>query len=182
MNAPATVETATPNYVDRDTMYEIERFAYREARLLDDEGYRQWLGSMVAKDVLYQMPVREMRYREDSKTVGSNPGAAAFNDNYDMLSMRISRLETGLVWMEDPRNFLRRYISNIDAEWIKEPNEVKVYSNFIVYRNRRQRDETVVWGGREDVLRKDEGNWKVAHRLVLVDQRVVLDKNLYFFI
>ena len=56
------------------------------------------------------------------------------------------------------------------------------WSNVIVYRNRRQRDETVVWGTKQCRLRKVDGQWKLAGRTILVDQRVVLDKNLYFFL
>jgi len=40
----------------------------------------------------------------------------------------------------------------------------------------------VVWGTKQCRLRKVDGQWKLAGRSILVDQRVVLDKNLYFFL
>ena len=77
MNAPAQQPTVkAADYVDRDTLYDIERFCYREARLLDEERFREWYQEMVSPEVHYYLPVREMRYRDDPNPVGSNPGAA----------------------------------------------------------------------------------------------------------
>lgn len=187
MNAP--IQFANPstvrddcNWVDRDNLFDIERFLYREARLLDEERWREWWQDYLTEDIHYYLPIRPMVYREARKQVGSNPGSAIFNDNRDMLDKRIKRLESGLAWMEDPQNYIRRYLSNVDAEWIAEGKEARVYSNFIIYRNRRQRDETILWGARNDVLRVEDGRWKVAKRTVLVDQRVTLDKNLFLFV
>ncbi len=183
MNAPTITPTAaSTRYVDRDTLFEVERFLIREARMLDEERFREWWQTQLTEDIHYVLPVREIRMRANRQPIGSNPGAFVFNDNHQMLDMRIRRLETGLVWMEDPQNYIRRFISNIDAAWADVDGEVDAWSNFIVYRNRRQRDETVVWGTKQCRLRKVDGQWKLAGRTILVDQRVVLDKNLYFFL
>jgi len=96
--------------------------------------------------------------------------------------MRVKRMDTGLVWFEDPKSVARRLITNIDAEWSAREDEVDVYSTFLVYRNRRQRDETWLVGCREDRLRLTGAGWKLAERTILLDQRVVLDKNLHVFI
>ena len=37
-------------------------------------------------------------------------------------------------------------------------------------------------GKREDTLRRVDGSWKIARRMVVLDQNVLLAKNLTFFI
>jgi 3-phenylpropionate/cinnamic acid dioxygenase small subunit len=39
----------------------------------------------------------------------------------------------------------------------------------------------VLVGKREDVLRRVEGGWKIARRKIVLDQNVLLVKNLTFF-
>lgn len=168
--------------VDRDTHFEVERFLIREARLLNEHQPRRWLDTMVTPDIHYFLPVQEVRYEKDQAPIGSSPGAAIFNDNYQMLDIRIQRLETGIAWPEDPVSHLRRFITNIDAEWSGVENEVIAYSNIIVYRNRRQRDAATVYGGRRDCLRKVDSEWRLAARHITIDQRVILDKNLCYFL
>jgi biphenyl 2,3-dioxygenase beta subunit len=57
-----------------------------------------------------------------------------------------------------------------------------VKSNFICYRNRLQ-DEVDIWAGeRIDLLRRDEEQeLHIARRKILLDQNVVLSKNLSVF-
>ena len=167
--------------VDRETRFDVERFLVREARLLNENRPRQWLETMVAEDIHYFLPVKEIRYQKDQKPIGSSPGVAIFNDNYQMLDMRIQRIETGIAWPEDPLSHLRRFVTNIDAEWSELEDEVIAYSNLMVYRNRRQRDDAVVYGGRTDRLRQVDGQWRLAARTITIDQRVILDKNLCYF-
>lgn len=167
--------------VDCDTHFEVERFLVREARFLNENRMREWLQTMVAEDIHYFLPVQEIRYLKDQKPIGSSPGAAIFNDNYQMLDMRIQRAETGIAWPEDPVSYLRRFVTNIDVEWGDVENEVVAHSNILVYRNRRQRDDAVVYGGRVDRLRQIEGRWWLAARKITIDQRVILDKNLCYF-
>ncbi len=167
--------------VDRDTHFDIERFLVREARLLDQERFHDWL-ALLTPDIRYLLPVQEVRYRKDHKPIGTATGTNIYDEDYSLLEMRVKRMDTGLVWFEDPKSSARRLITNIDAEWSQSPDEVDAYSTFLVYRNRRQRDETWLVGCREDRLRRTESGWKLAYRKILLDQRVVLDKNLHVFI
>ena len=52
---------------------------------------------------------------------------------------------------------------------------------FMIYRNRVQTETDILVGKREDVLRKEAGQWKIAERKVILDQSVLLAKNLTFF-
>lgn len=168
-----------------EVMVEIERHLIREARMLDEERIRYWYENFLTEDIAYTMPIGVSRYRrEKGKPLpGTNPGAGAYMDNYELLGMRIARLETGLVWMEDPQNAIRRFLTNFDAEYADDGSgEVLVYCNFMVYRNRRQRDENITYGHKVDRLRKVDGKWRCCQRTIHMDQRVILDKNVTFFL
>ena len=61
-------------------------------------------------------------------------------------------------------------------------DEVKVKSRFIVYRNRLQDEVDLFVGKREDLLRRDSvTGWKIAKRTIILDQNVLLAKNITVF-
>jgi len=61
------------------------------------------------------------------------------------------------------------------------PDEVTVKSRFVVYRNRVETETDFLVGKREDVLRRVDGSWKIARRRIVLDQNVLLAKNLTVF-
>jgi len=63
----------------------------------------------------------------------------------------------------------------------RRPAEVAVKSRFLVYRNRVETETDVLVGKREDLLRRVDGGWKIARRKIVLDQSVLLTKNLTFF-
>ncbi len=180
-HAANNIQVVAGQAVDRETHFDIERFLIREARLLDQERLHEWL-ELLTPDIRYLLPVNEIRYRDDTAAIGTATGTNIFDEDYRQLEMRVNRMDTKLVWFEDPKNIARRLITNIDAEWTEVTGEVDVYSTFLVYRNRRQRDETWLVGAREDRLRLTDDGWRLAGRTILLDQRVVLDKNLHLIL
>jgi ethylbenzene dioxygenase beta subunit len=60
-------------------------------------------------------------------------------------------------------------------------NEFEVHSTFVQYRNRSEHDEATLLGRRRDLLRREDGGLKVARRLILLSQSVLLMKNLSAF-
>jgi biphenyl 2,3-dioxygenase beta subunit len=73
-------------------------------------------------------------------------------------------------------------VSNVRIAATRSAGEYEVKSNFICYRNRLQ-DEVDIWAGeRIDLLRRDEEQeLHIARRKILLDQNVVLSKNLSVF-
>jgi len=57
-----------------------------------------------------------------------------------------------------------------------------VSSRFFVYRNRLETETDFLVGRREDLLRRENGNLKVASRKILIEQSVLLAKNLTTFL
>lgn len=158
--------------------HEITLFLYREARLLDEERYREWL-ALVTRDVHYWIPFRENRFRKDRRPPPTpETSASLFNDGYDDLEDRLKRSETGMVWSEDPPPRLNRIVTNVEVFTTEHAGELSVLSNVAIYRNRRQDEEIWYTGKRKDLLRREDGGWKLARRHVFLSHHVLLDENL----
>ena len=173
-------DASVPTIVPHETLHEIEQFYYREARLFSEKRYREWLKDMVDEEIHYGLPVFEDRYHADRRPQTEFP-MMVYDDDYADLDERIRRLETNLVWIEDPPSRVRHLITNVEAYETDDPNQYETYSNFLVCRNRAEREETMLVGGRKDRLRRRGTQLKLYRRTILVPQRVVLDTNLYYF-
>ena len=62
-----------------------------------------------------------------------------------------------------------------------EAAEVLVKCRFLIYRNRVETETDLLVGKREDRLRRAGGSWQIAWRKIILDQNVLLAKNLTFF-
>ena len=62
-----------------------------------------------------------------------------------------------------------------------EPREVAVKCRFLIYRNRVETETDILVGKREDLLRREGDGWQIARRKIILDQNVLLTKNLTFF-
>lgn len=157
---------------------EIENFFYREAELLDSNRLEDWLG-LLTEDISYEMPVRTTRER-GQPDISSQTGH--FSEDRRSLALRVKRLGTNFGWAENPPSRTRRFISNIRVENTPNPNEVKAHSYFLLYRSRDSSTQPeLIAGQRQDVLRKVDGGWKLASRLIIVDQTVLGTRNLAIF-
>ena len=176
-----------------ETIREIEQFLYREARLLDDRKFHDWL-DLLTDDIRYWMPVRSNRYPVISKAISILDGSryeedelskegelAIMDEDKDSLTRRVDRLDTGMAWAEDPPSRTRHFVSNVELEPGATDSELKVYSNFIMYRTRGETEQDFYVGKREDILRKEGGQWKGAYRKIVLDQTVLLAKNVSNF-
>ncbi len=178
---------------NEDVLREIEQFLYREARMLDDRRFRDWL-RLFTEDVRYWMVGRTNRYPRHSKAISildperyveddilSDDELAILDEDKATLTARVDRLDTGMAWAEDPPSRTRHMISNIEVEPTDNDAEIKVYSNFIVYRSRGESEEDFYVGGRQDLLRRVDGEWKIAKRRLVLDQNVLSAKNVSVF-
>src|SRR6202790_1317586 len=74
------------------------------------------------------------RYVEDD--VGREDELAILDETKATLAGRVARLDTGMAWAEDPPSRTRHMISNIAVEPGDAESEIRVFSNFSVYRSR----------------------------------------------
>ena len=178
---------------NEDVTREVERFLYREARLLDERRFHDWL-TLFTDDIRYFMASRSNRYPKISKAIaildperyveddiGREDELAILDEDKASLSARVARLDTGMAWAEDPPSRTRHLISNIEVEPGDGEAEITVYSNFLVYRSRAESEEDFYVGARQDVLRRVAGEWKIARRRIVLDQNVLSAKNVSVF-
>jgi 3-phenylpropionate/cinnamic acid dioxygenase small subunit len=173
-----------------DVLRDVEQFLYREARLLDERRFHEWL-DLFTDDVRYWMAGRSTRYPRSSKAittlnrqesdVATEDELAILDETKATLEGRVARLDTGMAWAEDPPSRTRHLITNIEVEPGDAAAELKVHSNFLVYRTRAETEQDLYVGARQDTLRRVDGAWKIAHRKLVLDQNVLLPKNVSVF-
>ncbi|MBS1130830.1 MAG: Aromatic-ring-hydroxylating dioxygenase, beta subunit, partial [Proteobacteria bacterium] len=56
------------------------------------------------------------------------------------------------------------------------------HSSFVNYRSRVEKDNDLLVGRREDVLRADGDSFKLARRKIIITQSVLMAKNLNTFL
>lgn len=168
--------------VSMELHHEIEQFLYREARMLNDELLRDWLDNIVDENVRYQMVVTEERLQKDRKSL-SDRELMIYDENRSAMDFRVRQFETGIQTMLDPKQRLRRLINNIEAYQAEKDDEYLVYSSGMTTRFRRLYENELIVYGRKDILRRtDEGSFKLISRRIELDERVVRNKNLLFFL
>jgi len=160
---------------------EIEEFLYTEAALLDERRFEEWL-ELLTDDVRYWMPMRRnVKFGEhERENTREQQDMNWFDEGKTTLRQRVQQLLTGVHWAEEPRSRVCHMVTNVHIVQATA-TEVTVKSRFLVYRNRLQDETDFFVGKREDVLRQVDGQWKVARRQIILDQNVLLAKNLTLF-
>jgi 3-phenylpropionate/cinnamic acid dioxygenase small subunit len=178
---------------DEDTIRSVEQFLYREARLLDERRFHDWL-QLFTDDVHYWMAARSNRYPRSSKAIAildadryaeedlsGSDELGLFDEDIRTLTARVARLDTGMAWAEDPPSRTRHLVTNIEIASEASDPELTVRCNFIVYRSRGETEQDFYVGARQDKLRRVDGAWKIASRRMILDQNVLTAKNLSIF-
>jgi 3-phenylpropionate/cinnamic acid dioxygenase small subunit len=166
--------------------HEVEEFLYREAELLDDRRYEEWL-DLFTDDVRYWMPMRRNVPHDETEREFTREGMDVnwFDEGKETLARRVQQILTGIHWAEEPPSRICHMISNVQIQTASPdgpaPTEIAVKSRFLVYRNRVETETDLLVGKREDLLRRVNGGWKIARRKIVLDQSVLLAKNLTFF-
>src|ERR1700739_4464700 len=146
--------------INEEVTREVEEVLYREARLLDERRFHEWL-ELLTDDVRYWMAGRSNRYPRRSKAIAildpdryveddltKEDELAILDEDKTTLEARVSRLDTGMAWAEDPPSRTRHLIANIEVEPGDTECELKAYSNFIVYRSRAETEQDFYVGAR----------------------------------
>jgi 3-phenylpropionate/cinnamic acid dioxygenase small subunit len=167
---------------------EVEEFLYTEAELLDARRFDEWL-ALFTDDARYWMPMRRNVPHDEPERELTREGLDVnwFDEGKETLGRRVAQIQTGIHWAEEPPSRICHIVSNVQIvktapAGSTAPGEVDVRCRFLVYRNRVETETDVLVGKREDVLRRVDGAWKIARRMVILDQSVLLAKNLTFFI
>ena len=161
--------------------HELTEFLYREAELLDERRYEEWL-DLFTEDARYWLPLRRnMKSTElERENSSESSGISWFDEGKETLTGRVRQIQTGVHWAEEPLSRVCHIVSNVQV--LKATSaEVMVKSRILVYRNRLQDETDFFVGKREDLLRRVNRQWKIARRKIILDQNVLLSKNITIF-
>jgi 3-phenylpropionate/cinnamic acid dioxygenase small subunit len=160
---------------------ELMQFYIREAWLLDERKFQEWLG-LFTEDVLYFMPRRKnVPRRESHREVTPLGDLALIEDDKRYLEMRVARLETA--W--PGRKILRRGRATWSATWWRSR-----WTAVTCRRRPRSSCTGRTWrrtsssspGAARTCCAGSTARGKVAKRTIVLDANVLLDKNLSIFL
>ena len=163
-----------------ELQHRLEQFYYREARLLDERRYRDWL-AMCCQDIRYTMPARtnplvDNRAQGDQAMIAvdrelegtESDGCPIREENIIHLGLRVERAYKRNAWAENPPARTRRIIGNI--EMIDRTDEgLRVLSNFHLFYSRPGGADFFYAGQRRDRLREAEGDFRILSREIIMD-------------
>jgi 3-phenylpropionate/cinnamic acid dioxygenase small subunit len=156
-------------YARTETVVEVEQFLYYEAHLLDERRFEDWLGLFTA-DARYLVRYRELfGLGTRASALPNADGRPLVDEDVKLLALRIQRLGTRLVHAEQPPSITRHFVSNVLVQPGAAPDVVVVHSNCVVSQVRPDISEHTLRGGRHDVLRRLDGQWRLARREVMLD-------------
>ena len=165
--------------VDLETRAAIEDFLYYEAEQLDDRNYEAWL-ALFTDDVRYTAPIKVTKKSPASDVVDA---IGHFDDTIHSLGLRVRRLRTDVAWAEDPPSHTRRVVGNVRVRPTDDPDELTVRSNLLLFRSRGDLGAyDLIAGERHDLLRRVDGEWRIARRVAILDQSSLGTKNLGIFL
>jgi 3-phenylpropionate/cinnamic acid dioxygenase small subunit len=170
---------------------EIADFYYREVDLLDERRFEAWL-DLLAEDLVYFMPMRRNvrhGYHDEQENTIQGQGISWLDEDKWTLQKRVEQIRTGIHWAEEPLSRVCHMITNVQLldvrPNIEAPSEVQVRSRFLIHQNRGEYETYTFVGKRTDTLRrvvtKEGDDWRIARREIILDQNVLLAKNLTVF-
>jgi p-cumate 2,3-dioxygenase beta subunit len=135
----------------------VAAFLYREARLMDEHRYKEWL-ALWADDALYWVPCNE-------DDIDPTRHVSIIYDDRVRLQQRVERLMSGAVLAQDPPPRMRRVLSNIEIE--AEGADITAGSNFVLIYARGGGQQ--IWAGRTiHALRPDADGFRIRRKTVLL--------------
>jgi benzoate/toluate 1,2-dioxygenase beta subunit len=152
---------------------QVSQFLYREARLLDQSRYTEWL-NLWAPDAEYWVPCNN----------GDNDPlkhiAIAYLDRKG-LEGRVMRLNSGQAYSQDPPSLMSRIVANIEVREGALDDSLDVHANFNLTELRRHEQHTFA-GRYEYTLIAHDDSWLITRKkatLINADEPIA---NLSFFL
>ncbi len=170
---------------DATLVARVEQFYYKEARLLDERCLQQWF-ALVDESFQYSMPTRFVPHpdpklqdteaflsidRELDRADGPK-GSPIRDDNYLGTFARTFRAYKTNGWSEAPAPRTRRMISNVEVTAL-EDDQYRTYSNFMMFYSHLGKDNHTITGGRRDLIKEVDGDFKLLKREVIIDMDII---------
>lgn len=156
---------------DADLQRVCERLLFREARLLDDGEFEQWLG-LFSRECAYWIP---------ASYPAGDPRREVTQEFHDRrrLEDRIARIRTGHAYSQIPPTRTCHLLANIEVMAIS-PSELRVRTSFAIHTHRMEVHRTLSgWYGY--VLIWEDDNWKIQVKQInLIDADEGQENNSFF--
>lgn len=147
---------------------EIEEFLKKEAELLDDRKFEEWL-ELLSDNVEYYVPVRSTHGNTEADPDNEFIDLAHVDDSKHRLEKRVERLDTEYAWAEQPPSRTRHFVSNVRVSE-HEDGKFEVKSNLLLYVTRGDAaDPTILSGERHDVISRRDSELRLTERTVYLD-------------
>ncbi len=166
---------------------DVEEFLYMEADLLDRRKFREWI-DLFSEDLVYFMPIRrnvKFGQHAEKENTRQGEGISWFDEDKWTLGKRVDQILTGVHYAEEPLSRVTHMVSNVRLLDVtpsaENPHEVTVGCRFLVYQNRVEYENYTFIGRRTDILRRHGDSWLIARRELILEQNVLLAKNLSIF-
>lgn len=161
------------SFASTETHVEVSAFLAREAELIDDRQFGEWLG-LVTEDFTYKMPV---------PVTPDNPGVPAYDESalvidenrHTLADHWFSRFEPDMwemAWAENPPVRYRHFITNVRVREADAAGEYDVRSNAIVTGSRQSDQPTPLYIERFDTLIDADG-FRLKSRFVVAEGTLI---------
>ncbi|MDC0033066.1 aromatic-ring-hydroxylating dioxygenase subunit beta [Alphaproteobacteria bacterium] len=137
---------------------DIENFLYREARLLDERRFEEWM-NLFAEDGYYWVPA----YPDQDNPLNA---VSIFFDDRAVMKTRLSRLDHPKIHSQKPASRTVHYVSNMEIDDDnKDEGNVLVRSNLLMLEYRL--DKQTSYAGRcRHLLRTKGSGFEIAWKRV----------------
>lgn len=168
-----------PSLTPIEQYYLAARFLAREAKLLDERRFDEWI-EMVHEDIVYEVPLRQAKQQYADEFID---GAFRLKDTMSVIKVRIERLRSGHAWAETPPSRTVRMVGSILVDEAEKAGDLLVESALLIYRQRGNADPgDLIPVRRTDIIRiSDNGGLLVSRRAVIPDT-VLQTPNLGIFL
>lgn len=149
----------------------VERFLYREAKLLDERRYQDWV-ALFTEDGVYWVP--------SGHDGPAERAVALIYDNTPRLRERLTRMGSRAFWAQQPPTHTTRLVGNVLAQPSAEhAHEIGVECRFILALLRRHR-QALLSGVARYRLRPEHDGFRIREKVVLLQERDASFDNLTF--
>jgi 3-phenylpropionate/cinnamic acid dioxygenase small subunit len=165
---------ATGRFADLETHASMRHFLEREAELIDDRNYRDWL-RLVDDDFVYKMPVT---FTPDNPAKPHHdPNAFIIDETRETLTEHwFRRFEPDMweiAWSESPPVRYRHFVSNVRVRTTEDDDVFDVRSNVLLSAARQSDQPTLLAAERFDLISRAGSDWCLRRRYVILDATVV---------
>lgn len=166
---------------------DVAEFYYTEANLLDERHFEAWL-ALLHENIEYFMPMRRnVKFGQHAERENTRQGSdiSWFDEGKWTLTKRVEQILTGVHYAEEPLSRTTHFITNVRVLDIDESDSrarlINTSCNFMVYLNRVEYEVNTLAGKRYDTLISTGDSYQILKRKIILDQNILLVKNLTTF-